>query len=354
MTTVYLHVGMPKCASSSLQSFMHKNDELHRSEGLCYPASCRENSGYFSHRPLHKLQPDEVTAAVNLIADEAAEQDCDRILISSEEFMNSLWDKEITGVVIRALNARFGTQNVRIMMLFRNPFPFVESVYAQYLKGGMFRTPDKAFMESDDNGISGFVSNFRQRNGFDFFSYSDFIDRLQSQAPYNPLDLLSIERSDWGGRDIIDVLCERLSVSRGNLAISSNERFSETTLHLLHYSRQKHGFNRTRERRDIVSKLFPAGSRQFSKLIHVHGNLFEQIAKSVDRDRQYFTRKSPEPCNNLFAIPQAYQVQQNQDNELVVPDWYRRLVNRLMEPEVMTQRKAKALQELLESRWADK
>ena len=353
MTTVYLHVGMPKCASSSLQSFMHRNDELHRSEGLCYPRSYREKSGYFSHRPLHKLQPDEVPAAIEQIAQEAADQNCDRIFISSEEFINSLWDREITGAIIKALNARFGTQNVRITMLFRNPFPFVESVYAQYLKGGMFRTPHDAFMKSDDNGISGFARNFRQRTGFDFFSYSDFIERLRLHAPDNPLELLSIERSDWGGRDIIDVLCERLAVSQGDTRMSSNERFSETTLHLLHYSRRNHGFARTRERRAILSELFPSGQRQFSQLIHVHGDLFDQIARSVERDKAYFSQKTSEPNDNLFAIPPGYREQQSQDDQLVVPDWYLRFVDRLMKPDEMTLGQAKKLQVLLKSRWED-
>ena len=129
--------------------------------------------------------------------------------------------RPITGTVVDALNARFGTDNVRILMLFRNHFPFVESVYAQFLKGGLFRTPQDVFAGPDRGGITAFAASFRQRNGFDFFSYGDFIERMRFHAPFNPFDLLSIERADWGGQDVLDVLCARLGVSRGDEAVAS-------------------------------------------------------------------------------------------------------------------------------------
>ncbi|MBU2956262.1 hypothetical protein Q4511_03305 [Paracoccus sp. 1_MG-2023] len=335
MTTVYLHVGMPKCASSALQSFLHRNDKLHRSEGLLYPTTCRENSGYFSHRPLHQLEPADVPAAVERIAQEAEDADCNRILLSSEEFVNSLWDRQITGSIIAALNDKFGVGNVRILMLFRNPFPFVESVYAQYLKGGMFRIPDAAFMKSPDNDIVGLVQNFRDQNGFDFFSYSAFIERIRLQAPENPFDLLSTERSDWGGEDVLDVLCRKLGISRGDPAVSANERYSEAALFLLHHSRRAFGFQRTKKRRDIVSKLFPGKTRRFSKLLHVHGALFDRIAESVLRDRDYFRAMTNEPSTGLFSIPQSYLDQRDMDDQLTVPKWWLRLIDQVITSDEM-------------------
>lgn len=330
MTTVYLHVGMPKCASSALQSLLHRNDALHRSEGLCYPRAFREDSGYFSHRPLHRLEPAEVPAAIETIAAEAEEAGCDRILISSEEFVNSLWDREITGSIVAALNDRFGTGNVRVLMLFRNPFPFVESVYAQYLKGGMFRTPDEAFMKSPESDIVGLTANFRKRNGFDFFSYADFIERIRLHAPENPFDLLSIERADWDGRDVLDILCKRLGISRGNPAVSSNERYSEAALFLLHYARRTYGFQRTRARRNIVAKLFPVEGRTFSPLMHVHGDLFDRIAKAALRDHDYFQGVSGEPSAHLFTVPDSYRAQRDQKDALNIPEWWLRLIDRVI------------------------
>lgn len=336
MTTVYLHVGMPKCASSALQSFLHRNDALHRSEGMCYPISYRESSGYFSHRPLHKLQPTEIPGAVDEIAREAADANCNRILISSEEFVNSLWDRDITGHIVDALNARFGLENVRILILFRNPFPFVESVYAQFLKGGMFRTPDDAFLKSRNNDIFGFATAFRTRHGFDFFNYGDFVERLRFHAPHNAFDMLSIERADWRGTEILDVLCQRLGISRGNPDVFLNERYSEVALHLLHHARRTHGFVRTKSRRNIISKLFPKQEHQFSKLLHVHGALFDQIAASAERDRKYFARNSTEPNAELFEIPNTYRLQRDQQDQLVIPPWQLRLAEQIVTREDMS------------------
>lgn len=350
MTTVYLHVGMPKCASSALQSFLHRNDTRHRAEGFCYPVACRETSGYFSHRPLHRLQPEEVPAAIGAIADEAKSKSCSKLLVSSEEFVNSLWDREITGHIIAALNTRFGAENVRILVLFRNHFPFVESVYAQFLKGGMFRTPDEGFMKSKDNGISGFASGFRRRNGFDFFSYGDFIERLRFHAPDNPFDLLSTERADWGGKDVIDVLCDRLGITRGSAEIAANERYSETALFLLHYSRRKYGFARTKQRRSFLAALFPPDDRQFSRLLHVNGVLFDQIAAASERDRRYFARNTGEPCGHLFTVSDSYQMQRTQEEHLTVPDWCLLLVDRVMQPDDMSYRQAVKLKASLQAK----
>lgn len=329
MKTVYLHVGMPKCASSTLQSFFHCNDTLHRSEGLCYPLSYREKAGYFSHRPLHHLSLSEVAGAVDEIADEAADASCDRILISSEEFVNSLWDRDITGYIIDALNARFGLKNVRILVLFRNPFPFAESVFAQFLKGGMFRTPE-SFLKSRSNGIIGFSTDFRVRNGFDFFSYTAFVERLRFYAPYNSFEMLSTERADWQGADILEVLCQRLKVSKGEPNVSSNERYSGTALHLMHHARKLYGLRRTKARRSLISALFPKQEHQFSKLLHVHGELFDQIAASAERDRKYFDRHSKELSTELFAIPDHYRYQREQEDQLIISEWQLKFIERVI------------------------
>lgn len=330
MTTVYLHVGMPKCASSALQSLMHRNDTIHRSEGLCYPRKFRETSGYFSHRPLHKLPAQDIGNAIAEISREASNAKCDKILISSEEFVNSLWDRDITGTIVRSLNEVFGIENVKVLMLFRNPFSFTESVFAQFIKGGMFRTHNENFLRSNSNDIMAFCQKFREINGFDFYNYGSFIERMRYHAPFNAFELMSTEREDWESMDILDVVCDMLGISRGTASVHSNERYSDKSLYLLHQARIKFGFERVRSRRSIVSAVFPSEGRTFSKLLHVHGKLFDRVLNSVHLDDRYFLRHSKYRSTSLFSVPDLYFHQKEMSDKLDVAEWEMKVVDRII------------------------
>ena len=51
-TQVYVHVGMPKCASSSVQAHFHKHYGHYHRQGLLYPRTACQKADYRSHRPL--------------------------------------------------------------------------------------------------------------------------------------------------------------------------------------------------------------------------------------------------------------------------------------------------------------
>ncbi len=345
MTSVHLHVGMPKCASSTVQSYFHSHDARHRSEGLCYPQTCRTTGGYFNHLPLHSLPPEELGPAVDAIAREAEGDGCDRILVSSEGFTNALWGSSITTAVIAALNATFGEQNVHVVMLFRNHFSFVESAYAQFLKGGLFGVHPARLMHSGDSGISGYAAQFRRNNGFDFFSYADFIERFRGHAPRNPIELYSCESADNDGKDITEVLSGRLGVSYGQAPAFSNTRFSDTALLLLRHSIQAHGVTRTRERREIIAGLFPSGEKEFSEILHVGGPLFDRVQEASDRDRGYFQRHCGRTHEHVFDIPPAYMDRRDRRGGPVLADWCLQLTDRVMKAEKISMAGARKLKE---------
>lgn len=312
MTTVYLHVGMPKCASSSLQAFFHHNDSQHRALGLCYPRTCRQPTGYFSHRPLHDLPPEGVPNAVREIAAEARAAGCEKILLSSEEFSNSRWDREITSHIIEALNAEFGLKNVRLVFLFRNHFSFVESVFAQFLKGGMFRVPAHGFFKRGNTDILAYTRSFRNRNGFHFFSYNSMVNRFRVHAPKNGFEVYSIEPPDLGGRDIIEVLCAKLGVPYENPRSPSNTRFSQKALLGLRYSRAKYGFHETRTERNKINKLLAHDQPEFSPIIQVSDPLFMMIKRAMREDQGLFRTLAKSEYKTLFSVPDKYRRQRKQ------------------------------------------
>ena len=51
----------------------------------------------------------------------------------------------MTRKLIRGLNERFGAKNVSFLFIIRNHISFIESAYAQFLKGGLFRVADTEF-----------------------------------------------------------------------------------------------------------------------------------------------------------------------------------------------------------------
>ena len=284
MTTVFLHIGMPKCASTSVQNFFHRNDEIHRRNGTCYPRLYREESGYFSHRPLHDLSVDAFEAAVNDIRREAIEHNCHNIFISSEEFLNSLWDREATFSLISTLNRAFGAKNVRILSLLRNQVELVESSYAQFLYAGMFRIDESSFFLSDNTEILGFMNWFKRVNGFNFFSYSDFIGRFRERVPENPFDVYSIEREDLGGRDIIQVLCDKLKLPYPQEIGAVNERVSDRALLLIRYAISRFGAQIAPERRNLIEKMFPHSNSGFSPILRLSGPSMRQVIDSSGKD----------------------------------------------------------------------
>ena len=91
---LFLHMGMPKCGSTTLQSFLSKNREILRQHGAYYPQTV---NGLDNHLQLLQdvcdVFPHPCTSTQELYIDDAISSDCDCILLSNElfcYFFNSL------------------------------------------------------------------------------------------------------------------------------------------------------------------------------------------------------------------------------------------------------------------------
>ncbi|WP_136246798.1 hypothetical protein [Halomonas borealis] len=304
---VYLHVGMPKCASSTLQRFFRDNHEQHIACGFCYPEAYREKGGYFSHRPLHKLSSEDVGGAVRKIKEEAESKGCDKILLSSEEFTNSLWDKDITACVIRELNHFFGVDNVSIMMVVRNHLPFVESVFSQFVKGGMFRVHMGRFFQESDGDLLGFMDFFHKNNGFDFFVYSNFVDFYKSIAPSNRVALVSMEPEDNDGKDIVDVMCDWFSLpSAIKDSGKVNSRFSEKSLLAMRYARMHFGGEDFINKRKRINKVFEMRGDGRSKEFSLSGAAYGRVSEGALKDLECFEKNDYDIPKKVFSNLDAF------------------------------------------------
>lgn len=290
MTTVYLHVGMPKCASSTVQGYFNKNDQRDRADGFVYPVAGRSTSGYFNHEPIVHLNAEEVVGLVKEIEREA--EGAETVFISAEAFVNAYWDQPVTVNLIEQLNATFGASNVRLMFLMRNHFPFVESAFAQFVKGGLYRVKHTEFYEQTGGKIEDFCASFRDANGFDFFDYARVIEEFRKICdPKNEFDIYSIERDDLETGDILGELCKKFSLTPPPDKKIRNARFPVKALLGLELGIKKYGFPKVRKVRKGVAKHFEDAADSFSPVFHIHGPLAEAVAERQRADAEYFTKE---------------------------------------------------------------
>ncbi len=308
MTQVLLHIGMPKCASSSLQAHFWHNHEHYRRQGLLYPRTACETTGYRSHRPLHETPADGLAGVVAANAAEAEAAGSDRILLSSEAFINSYWDRPEAGDVVRALQAEFGARNVRLLFLIRDHLSFTRSAFAQFIRGGLMRVPEAAVFDHAPLGIAGFAEAFRARHGFEIFSYKDLLTRFAERAgglADSAIEVMSIHRSDSGGGDIVEKICRHLAVTAAPLEAATNTRLSERQLFCLLHARQRYGFERVKRRRPFLIRGVGRGPGFTSPVFRPDAALFARIQDAAASDRAYFTARFRGPFEALFQLPAA-------------------------------------------------
>lgn len=301
-TKIYVHVGMPKCASTSVQGHFFDGYAHYHQQGLLYPRTACEMGGYRSHRPLLDAPTDEMPALIEEIAQEAEQHSCDRILISSEEFIHSRYDHEQPLTLIELLNQRFGTQNVTLIYLLRDHVSFMESTYAQYIKGGMFRISDHRLFAQDRFDLEGFADQFQRTHGFEIFSYSDFFTRFEGRKAGNKIEYFSIHREDNQGKDVIETLCDFIGVPKIEESQRKNSRMSEQALfHILH-ARKRHGLRNVRPRRSILARLFSDDDTFRSPLFRMTPALHQRIEAAAVTDRDFLTEHSPRKFDKMLQV----------------------------------------------------
>lgn len=286
MTKVILHVGMPKCASSSIQAHFADHYQAYCGHGLLYPKTGRETKGYRSHRPLHHASAEEFPEFLERIAEEARQENCRSILLSSEELANSRVQKSDTQGLIRSLQDHFGTENVEILFLIRDHMSFIRSSFAQYLKGGLFRVSDTDFFARDVPSIRTYADCFLDKNRFEFFSFSAFFQQFEAIANGARINLMSIKEPKKGA--LLQRVCQLLEVPFVGEDTRQNERFSQHELFCLLHARKRYGLEQVKKKRRFLTKGMIVDPNFHSSLFDVDASLTERLTKTAIDDLSYF------------------------------------------------------------------
>lgn len=336
MTKVVLHVGMPKCASSSIQAHFADHYQTYCGQGLLYPKTGRETKGYRSHRPLHHASAEEYPELLKQIADEAREQRCRNILLSSEELANSRIQKSDTQALIRSLQNLFGSENVEILFLIRDHLSFIRSSFAQYLKGGLFRVSDADFFARDVPSIRTYADCFFEKNQFEVFSFSAFFQQFQTIANGARINLMSIKEPNMG--PLLKRVCELFDAPFVGEDTRQNERFSQHQLFCLLHARKKYGREKTKAKRRFLAKGMIADPEFHSSLFDVDASLAERLTQTAIQDLNYFKPFSDVYIATAFSADAKPTCEQD---SIEVPENLLRFIDRIMEIEDLKMPRAK-------------
>ncbi len=249
---LWLHIGLPKCGSTSIQHYLAATDTKNRKYGVVYPASYRETEGYLSHLPLAlATRSGNLEDAISDILTEAAGSRS--TVLSCEELSDALPGGG-AGALVEALNEAFDPQNVHIVCYFRNMYEFIESSFAQFLTGGLFYIDKAEFFSTGCSSIGDFMKAFEAEKGFPIYSPIEFVRCVQNAFPNNRVLFRSVERVDLEGRSLTEDFCQLLD--------------------LPHFSKSSHSANRRQSNRRIAAYLYaqtnsePKDFFQISQMMH--------------------------------------------------------------------------------------
>lgn len=152
--TLHLHVGLPKCGSTSLQEFLRSNRSRLREQGFDYPLTTDRHIGNLKPyaKSVFSTGDDTVfrhyssdvrleTAVEDLWA-AVSQSDAPNVILSAEGIYNQRDTAKLS-----ALTDRF--EAVRIHMVFRPKVEWVVSHYAQGVKAGRYDAPLEHFVQRD-------------------------------------------------------------------------------------------------------------------------------------------------------------------------------------------------------------
>lgn len=155
MDTVYLHIGVFKTASSSLQVFFAKNADLLRSRGVTYPEApamadaqrgmiTSGNGAELAKALLPKSEPARRSAQLKWFEQVLSDATTPTVLLSSELFTNMGADAfEALADIAEKANRR-----LKIICFVREQSSYLESIYIQHVKRRRITTHPDSYIRA--------------------------------------------------------------------------------------------------------------------------------------------------------------------------------------------------------------
>lgn len=289
---IYIHIGSPKTATSSIQNYLFDNRELLLSKGYLYPEKC---SSHTAHHPLcvdinrgrgREVQSfwygDKVTpgTAWDELIDEINSSDANNVILSSELFF--VFDEE----GFQIISEKLSSYEVEIVCFIRSEDQLFNSFYNQDVKGQ--RQWSKSSYE------------FYETHQLFRYSYADKVRLLESVfssnnltiVPFIPKDESTLSRflDSIGLSDIYKANDE----SFNNQGLGPTSLYIKSLLNKIAPSKELNEFYNNFVMENVSSK-----DEYVSNMVYVNNAYYVKWYKKWIDDRAFLVSK----YNSLSKLP---------------------------------------------------
>lgn len=182
MPKLFLHVGLPKTATTTIQDYLSKNAAQLAQQGWLYPQTARQ---YVAHHPIGNffrsntldwaLPLDKDKVKTDLLAEVKA-SGCDNVIMSTESLASAPWRA--------AVKKYFSEFEVYIVFFLRRQDRWLESAYQEEQKGGLDDMSKEAYLESRAHWLGHYkiLSDWAEVFGSDHVRVAIFEKQANNQS----------------------------------------------------------------------------------------------------------------------------------------------------------------------------
>lgn len=224
---LYLHIGIEKTGTSSIQSFLNKNrEQILENYGILYPKTGiwfdKSHHGFafsVTGSNLHIKEPENFDDMLNQLEEEIKENKPSAVLISSEIF-RGLHQTDFFDLFNEKIQKHF--DEVILIVFLRDQPYWLLSMYNQYIKDQNIR-----FSKSFDE----FYSVIKNK--------ADYYEMLKNWNKYIEKENMYIfpyyERNNELRKSSIDVICDFLNINTQDMNFDKSRNISLNRVHMEFY-----------------------------------------------------------------------------------------------------------------------
>lgn len=145
VTTIYIHAGSPKSASSALQNIFYQNRDELENHGYLYPSA----GIAWGHSAHHALAGSIGPGCFDKTVEEIDRCSVKNVIISSEGFYTALTHNPSR--LMDAIREKINPSNVKLVMAVRRADSFIESMFFQEINAWYFGQTSKRRVKIQDH-----------------------------------------------------------------------------------------------------------------------------------------------------------------------------------------------------------